>query len=173
MKAMLWVLVVCGVAPGMVSADVLTVAPSQSVVLPADESGVTKVAVQFDLSGMQEGEGRRVDIAMLEWTPSGVPSNAFTEYAAYAATQAWSSASAVETAPSVSETAAAEWEIDPADYAESGGFIRFNVTSVVSGWHDSPGSNHGLVLEMGKLDDEALASALEQIRLVVHYGFSR
>jgi hypothetical protein len=174
MKTTLWVLMVVAlVVPGVAAGDVLTVAPSQAVVLAGDESGLTKVAVQFDLSGMQAGAGRRVDMAMVEWTPSGVPSEEFTEYAAYAATESWSGSSASETSVSVSETVSATWEIDPADYAKNGGFLRFEVTGVVQGWHDSPGSNHGLVLEMGELDEETLASGLGQIRLVVHYGFSR
>jgi len=171
MKTMLGILVTLMLAPALAVGEVLTVSPSQAVVLPADGSGLTKVAVQFDLSGLRAAEGRVIDEAYVEWTPSGVSSEELVTFSAYEVTTAWSAASAAQGAPEVSESAAGTWEVDPADYARTGGFVRFNVTAGVSSWASGASANHGLVLVMGQLDDETLASELNQIHLTVRYGF--
>ena len=65
-----------------VEAEVLILTPTQSAVCPADESGVTKVVLQFDLSGITGGEGRQIDQALLEWVVTGMPSPSTTPSAA-------------------------------------------------------------------------------------------
>ena len=80
------------VMPVVAGADVLKVAPTQAVILPSDGSGVTRVALLFDLSDMRGGSGRKINAAHLQWSITGVSANERSEFFLHEATSAWTEA---------------------------------------------------------------------------------
>ena len=175
MRTIICVMLTLAFAPGLAAADVLNVAPSQVVILPSDGSGVTRIAVQFDLSGMLAGEGRVIDQAVLDWTPSGLRTGGRWEFSAYAVTEAWSEESVTAGwAPAMAEDPAAEWNLAPADDAvDGGGLIRFNLKDLVATWEAGTVATNGLVLVMDDVEALRLVGQLSNMRLIVYYGFRR
>jgi hypothetical protein len=161
------------VVPAAVQAEILEVAPTKAVVLPADESGLTKVLLQFDLSGLQEGSGRVVDEALLDWSVAGVPSEEMSEYAAYQVTSAWTEQGVGSgSLPSVGEGAVTNWEFTPADYdANDGGFLRFNLKGLTRDWAAGTSANYGVMVVTDAVSRATLSSQMENARLTVRYGF--
>lgn len=74
---------------GVCLADVLEVSPAEIVALSADSTGVYRVALRFDLSGMREGEGRKIDGALLQWAADGLTKDETYGFTAYAAGSPW------------------------------------------------------------------------------------
>jgi hypothetical protein len=157
--------------PSWVNAQVLTLTPTQAVDLPGDGSGVTKVALLFDLSGIPQGQGRRIDNALLDWRMSGVPSSRRSEYAAYIPAGPWTIASVV--VPTLSEPTA-RWRIEPFDYQRNqGGFVRLNLTSLVRDWTGGARQNLGVVVATPDVSGTALVGQLGGAVLTIRYGFIR
>lgn len=161
--------------PLVACADVLTAQPVKAVVLPADESGLTRVALQFDVSGIRSGDHRQIHRAFLEWKVNGVPSDRHSEYTLFPVTAAWTEAGVAGGTPvSIAEDATASWDIDPLDYQRNaGGFIRLDVTDLARDWADGVGPNYGFVVVSTDLSREGLADQLSQAELTVRYGFIR
>lgn len=173
MKTTQWVIrmLVVGLAalmPALAGAEVLNLAPVSSRVLPADGSGVTKVALKFDLSGMRQGQGRRVFDAFLNWELTGVPTEETSEYTAYPATSAWT---ATGETPAAAADPAGSWEITPESYDRLGGLMRLDLRTLAGRWADGSTTNYGVVLTMPGLSGEALSSQLANARLEVRYSF--
>jgi hypothetical protein len=154
--------------PALAGAEVLNLAPASSRVLLDDESGMAKVVLKFDLSGMREGEGRQVFVARLNWEVTGLPTEEISEIAAYAATSAWTPTSE---APTVSEDKAGSWQIMPGSDAAQEGLILLDLENLVDGWADGSISNYGVVLAIPDMSAETLASQLANARLEVRYSF--
>ena len=161
--------------PPAATAHVLTVQPVKAVVLPADESGLTRVALQFDFSGMRSGEGRQIHRALLDWKVSGVPSDRHSEYALYPITEAWTTAGAAAgTRVSTAADATASWDFEALDYQRNGGgFIRLDVTDLVRDWVGGEESNYGFVVTTADVSRQAIADQLSKAELTVRYGFIR
>jgi len=159
----------------VVSADVLTVTPSQAVVLPGDVSGLTRVALLFDLSGMRSGAGRRIDEALLDWRVAGVPSNRRSNFSAYPVSGTWTVAGAVlGTALSIEPGTVADWEFESLDHQRNGGgLIRLDLSELVGAWTSGTRSNYGLVVTSGDVSGNDLSTQLSQATLTVRYGFIR
>lgn len=157
--------------------DVATLSPSQAVVLPDDGSGLTKVAVQFDFAGLRTGEGRQIDEARLDWKPSGISSNHDTFYAAYAAGVSWTVSTAASSGIGNIESnaePAAEWEFTSEDYYRNGGgFVRFDLRELVSGWADGTIANYGVVITTDDVNRSSAIASLPGALLTVRYGFAR
>jgi hypothetical protein len=168
------VLSLLAMAPAITSADVLTVAPEQAVILPADGSGLTRVALLFDLSDMRTGIGRQVNMAHLDWSISGVSASTRSAFSLHEITESWTEAQ-VQVSQSLehSEAAVAEWDIEPMDHARVGGFVRFDLKSLVTKWCTTPATNFGVVVATDDLSSETLAGQLGNARLVVRYAFYR
>ncbi len=156
-----------------VEAEVLILTPTQSAVCPADESGVTKVVLQFDLSGITGGEGRQIDQALLEWVVTGMPSGTHSEYELHAATGAWTeSAVASGTVPTFGEDTADVWSYSPLDYTRNqGGLLRLDLLHLVRGWLAGEATNYGVVIATEDLSRAGLSNQLSTIRLTIRYGF--
>jgi hypothetical protein len=161
--------------PLVAHAHVLTVQPVKAAVLPADESGRTRVALQFDLSGLPSGENRQIHRALLNWRVNGVPSDRHSEYSVYPITGAWTVAGAGGGTPvSIAEETAASWDIDPLDYQRNGGgFIRLDITNLVQSWVGSAESNYGVVITTADVNRQTAADQLAEAELTVRYGFIR
>ena len=160
-------------APLAVQAEVLTIVPVKAVVCPADESGVTKVALQFDFSGIRSGEGRQIDQALLEWRVTGMASDAYTEYVLIPVAAAWSEAGvAGGSAPAMAEVASDTWGFSLLDYERNqGGLLRFDILHLVHDWLSGEATNHGVIIATEDLGREGLSNQLDRIRLTVRYGF--
>ena len=160
-------------APAAVQAEVLTLTPSRAQVFPADESGVTRVALQFDLSALPTGQGWRVDEAVLDWTVAGIPSDRHSEYALYPVTQAWTENSvAAGTLPTLAEHTADVWSYEPLDYQRNhGGLLRFDLLGLVRDWLGAKTANYGVVIATEDMTRTALRSQLKTARLTIRYGF--
>jgi hypothetical protein len=164
----LFVVTLIALMPALAGAEVLNLAPVSSRVLPADESGMTKVVLKFDLSGMREGQGRRVFVANLNWEVTGLPTEEISEIVAYAATSAWTPTGE---APAVSEDKAGSWHIMPGSDAAQEGLVRLDLDNLVDGWANGSAANYGLVLGIPDMSAESLASQLANARLEVRYSF--
>ncbi len=155
-------------------ADTLTLAPTQAVVLPADRSGVTKVALKYDLSAMREGADRFVAAAVLDWRISGITSGERVTFTAHEPTTSWTATGiGAGTLPTISEDAMTEWDLEDLDYSRLGGFMRLNLTELVDGWAAGTTPNLGIVVETPDLSGNTLSSELQKAQLTVYYGFGR
>ncbi len=169
-------LFMCGLLLGLSAstamADVLRASPSQAVVVPSTGDGVTRVALQFDLSGMRSGNGRKVVWAYLEWqiTNAGSGEKAF---AAFPISGSWTASQVANRTGSVScsATPTSEWELTQAEQDRLGCVVRLNAKSLVSDWLAGVTTNNGLVVTTREISGTSLANQLENATLVVGYGF--
>jgi hypothetical protein len=153
------------------TAELISIAPAQSALVD-QESEAAQVAFQFSLDGLDSGENRRIDMAFLEWSLTGVSDAEDAVFAVYPVLATWSAAGDGAADVSVGESATSEWEITPADHDRgNGGFVRLDVTGLVAGWASGASANHGVVMATGTLSDQALAGQLGSARLVIYYGF--
>ena len=161
-----------GLCASTVMADVLRVTPSQAVVVSSTGDGLTRVALQFDLSGMRSGSGRKVVWAYLEWqvTNAGSGEKAF---AAFPITSSWSASQAASRADAVaySETSISAWELTQGEQDRLGCAVRLNAKSLVSDWLGGVTTNNGLLITTREIPGSTLASQLENATLVIGYGF--
>ena len=155
----------CGIP--IAEADVVTLSPDQGAVVTAEGVEDTRVALQFDLSGLS---GARVDLAILEWSVSGMPSDAMTEYRLVPITASWTEAGLVAAAPALAGTDAGWWAFTPRDYeVNGGGLIRFDVTALLSAWLRGEAENHGFAIVTSDLDRETVTGQLGNAKLTITY----
>lgn len=158
--------------PGVGRGEVLTVNPSRAAILPVDESGQTKIALFFDISGLKEGLGRRIEGASVDWRISGTSSELRVSLEAYPITSSWveGAASAVTT----TEEAVVFWDIEPIDNERNGnGLVRLDLQDLVASWAMGTAVNHGILITTPDLTRSLLADQLRSARLTVRYGFVR
>lgn len=156
---------------GVGFADVLDVSPSVSAVPDADASGVTRVLVKFDLSGMRQGAGREIHAAHINWD-LGPLSRERVSFQLYEPTEEWntdlmSSGASIRTLPESRKT----WDLESMDLSRIGGLVRFNVQELVAKWLVAPSQNFGVLIVTEDLDASVLSRALAEMHLVVRYGF--
>lgn len=165
---------VLAILPSTTSADVLKAAPNKAVVFPADGSGVAKVALIYDLSGLRTGNGREIFQALLDWPLSGVPSKQRSEFFIYSVSSAWTVQDiSAGKLPSLSEKALSTWDIEPMDVERNaGGFVRFNVLELVKEWLSGATPNFGVVITTKDLKGSTLANQLSEGKLTIRYGFN-
>jgi hypothetical protein len=162
----------------------LVAIPRQPTLLVRDDSGTSRIAVRFDISGVDQESGVvqdgvepeangkvEVQAALLEWEVPGIPADRTTDYAVYGVTSAWQTGAdgrvSVEIAPDPLDT----WEITPFDHSEgTGNLIRLNVLDWVRGWAAGSVPNQGLVLATGDLSENALSEQILSARLMIRYG---
>ena len=162
------------VMPVVAGADVLKVAPTQAVILPSDGSGVTRVALLFDLSDMRGGSGRKINAAHLQWSITGVSANERSEFFLHEATSAWTEAQvAAEGNIDYTEDPVVGWEIEPLDYERNGGLVKLDVKKLVQEWCETPSGNYGVVVATTDLSSLTLTNQLGNARLVVRYAFDK
>jgi len=141
------------------------------MVIPSSGDGVTRVALQFDLSGLRSGTGRKIVWAYLEWTVT----NAGTGGKAFAAlpiTSSWTASQVSSTGSlSYSETPVSEWELTQDELVRLGCLVRLNAKDLVSSWTNGLTTNNGLVVTTREISGTTLSSQLENAQLVVGYGF--
>ncbi len=166
---MMGLLVAClmVVAPMLASADVLELEPVEARVLPADGSGLTKVALRFDLSGMREGKGRRIYDALLDWRVTGVSGENPSEFTAHAATSSWSVAG---DSPDVAEDPVAGWDVIP-DSKRADQLVRLDLRGLVEAWSEGKSSNYGIVVVTPNLSTTAVSTQLAKAKLTIRYSF--
>lgn len=160
-------------SPTMTSADVLRLEPTRMAVLPDDSSGITRVALLFDLSGVRSGSGREILHARLEWTVSGAPSQTRSEFYLHEITAGWDQAR-IGTGQEDLQRAADptdDWNIETLDYSRTGGLVRFDVKDLVNRWLATPSTNFGVMVATSAVGETTLQSQMENARLVVIYGF--
>jgi len=94
---------------------------ASAVVLPEDESGLTRVALLYDLSGLVNGQERTAVRAVVEWTVPGVAEDdcLFTAYPIAASWNAGDVGAGEETLDVASQRAAT-WAIESRDYDRHG-----------------------------------------------------
>jgi len=176
MKSMRRWLFVAGSLALLVStarADVLTLSPVKTAVLPDDGSGLTRMALQFDLSGIRQGEGRRIDNAILEWE---VGDNTRTETGAFSVQEIanpWDPQSITEgvTAPTVQSKIMDRWHITPWLREHRGGLVRLDLQEVANRWMSGASGNFGVLVTTPMLTQASGAQLISNARLVVYYGF--
>ena len=154
-------------------ADVLRVSASNAVVSPADGSGITKVVLEFDVSGMREGANRRIEEATLDWQLPAMQSETRYSFKCFAATESWTETGVGENgSPTREADPRAEWDFEAADYERIGeGLIRFYVRDLINEWESGSTPNHGLVIELPGISRAGLSGELEGAVLTVRYGF--
>lgn len=170
-------LVVLSLTAGRAAADVVILAPSRATVLPNDGSGLTKIVLQYDLSGLRTGEGRQIDEAMINWHLAGVSSSHDSDFSAYQALVSWTSATAVSVGVGRLESGAqpiSEWEFTTVDYDRNdGGFVRFDLRELASAWASGASPNYGILIITDDVSRTHAAAGLDNALLTVRYGFSK
>ena len=154
---------------GSTEAGMLVLEPTQVAVAPVQGAEPVKTFVQFDLSGVPEGE--EVVLAMLDWPLDAIPSDAWTEYAAFAVEGSWTEAQVGSgQLPEVAEVEAAWWDFAPLDYQRNGGgLVRFRLEALASGWAGGSVANHGIVIVTGAVSRASMVSEVSSITLTVHH----
>ena len=169
--------VVLSLAVGLAAADEAVLAPSQATVLPSDASGLTRIVLQYDLSGLRSGEGRQIDAALLDWHLTGVSASHDSEFQAFAATVSWTAANAANSGVGQIASNAepvSEWEFTTEDYDRNdGGFVRFNFRSLATAWADETLPNYGVVITTDDVNRANALASLPSAILTVRYGFSK
>ena len=169
----LGLLIVVSLAPFRTEADVLTVSPSEVAVLPSNGDGFARIALLFDLSTMRNGVGRRIDNANIEWTLNGLPGDRETEFSVREITGQWDAekvGNGVEEV-SIPDQAADKWPITPRSYESIGGFVRLDLETVVRQWTSGVTANYGVLVATDALDRDAIQLEVQNVKLVVRYGF--
>lgn len=89
-----------------------------AVGLPADGSGVSKVALRFDLSSLRQGRGLTIQSAILEWELPEMPGERMTVFEAHSLTGSWGllGPDALKVAESLALAPEATWEVFPQDH---------------------------------------------------------
>lgn len=129
-------------------ADKIIVVPTGSAVESDPGDHVTRVAFQWDVSTMREGNHRRVSRATLEWPISGAPNDRTLEFEAFAPTADWNLQGVLQGGlVGIGEEPEATWEITPMDIERNAGaLIRLDVTRLVQAWGDETEPNLGIVV---------------------------
>jgi hypothetical protein len=152
--------------------DVLRLSPSQAAVVASSGDGTTRVALQFDLSGLRSGTGRKIVWAYLEWTitNNGAGEKAF---AALPITSSWTASQVSSRAGSLvySETPISEWELTQDEQDRLGCLVHLNAKDLVSDWASGLIANNGLLVTTREISGNTLTGQLENAQLVVGYGF--
>jgi len=154
-----------------VGADILEVEPSEIVMLPSAEDGVTRVAMKFDLSGLGEGEGRRINHAVLQWSlPEG--NESVYSFEGFVASSAWTK-SGVTTGKDTPEEGDRQGAtiLGSRNVKEGRMLVRIDLRTCVTGWLKGTESNHGIILATKDLKSTDVASELAKARLKIWYGF--
>jgi len=176
MKAMTAMVLVMGLAASgsWVQADVLEVSPTEAVVVPATGDQPTQVGLKFDFAAMRQGDGRRIDMARLEW-PVGAPAATdLLEFESFAATVTWTSSSVALGQASLQKgDRRKDGLIAPRDSGTEAVVLTVDVTDLVAAWVSGKVSNDGLVLTTQDVSAARLESALSAAKLKVWYGFHR
>ena len=163
LATMLWML-----TGGIAFADVLQLAPTASALVSDTGVGVHKIAVRFDLSGMREGQYRRIEFAHLEWPLQAISAGATTVCRASEITATWNFQSTTIAAG----REVAMWEFEPADYQRNkGGVIRLDIRELVRAWASGERTNYGIMIASGDITGADLISEVGHARLVIGYGF--
>lgn len=146
-------------------------APTTSVILPSDGSGVTKVAMTFDLSELAEDSSVELQTAVLDWPMAGLTGAEATTCEAHEITSSWnpSGVSSGQATLDVAAEPAAVWEMDTLAYSRLGGFVRLGVKRLVSDWLASPSQNFGVVIVFKNLTSEDLNGRTASPRLRIGY----
>lgn len=161
-----------GLTMRQAGADILKVAPVQAVVLPAQEGGLTRVALQFDLSTMRSGGGRTVVWAYVEWGIENAETNQ-KEFSAYPILAPWT-AEQVAVSPEAllsSTDEAAHWMLTPQEQETGECLLRLHLKNVVGDWASGRTNNYGLVVATPDIPGAVLSDQLANARLVVGYTF--
>jgi hypothetical protein len=163
------VLVTCALcAPA--SAQIQEISPSEVALLPADGTGVARVALRFNVARLAQKRNLHLVGASLEWTGSDLltlPAVFLVE----PITQEWTRAGLEGGTEDVEVSKAAdEWEITARDQARSGNFVRLNLDTATASWLESPTLNFGVVLATPSLMPAALARQAAAAKLVVRYA---
>jgi hypothetical protein len=161
--------------PVTVDARTLTLASSRSVVPPADSSGVTTVALDFDVSPLVGTDGLRIQHAFLEWSVEGADARNVPEFTVREVTGAWDAADvgAGRAAVSASDAYLDSWTIDQVDYDKNGPFVRLELTDVVQAWVSDTRTNHGLLLSVVGVDRSKLIGQVAEVQLVIWYTYRK
>lgn len=156
-------------------ADVLEVSPQQVTVLPQGGLEQTRIAVQFDLSGLKDGDGRQIEEAFLVWRLTEANPEATMEFQANAITGGWTESGAaagatITTAPDPESY----WDIQPIDNERNGtGFVRLDVGALVAAWASGEKDNFGVLITTSDVTRGEAGRQLGTLVLTVRYGFVR
>ena len=156
-----------------VSADVLEV-PATAVVLPDDGSGVSRIALQFDLSGMRSGRGRVVQSAAILWEIPSLAANRKAGFAAYRLTASWGvfGPDALSVVRALEEAPEATVELFPQDMSRSGRkMMKLLVTDLARERVDLSTADLSVIVTSREVIRRTILGELSGIRLRVRYGF--
>ena len=173
MLYLLLLLSMCFLIPKEVRADLLVASPAKAVVLPDDGSGVTKMALQFDLSGMRSGEGRRIDNAILEWVVGENTREQHGSFSVQEITTQWDAQAVVlgTTIPVAADPIMDRWHITPWLREHRGGLVRLDLEDVTRRWTANTTPNLGVLVTTTMMDPRVAAGLIGDIRLIIYYGF--
>ncbi len=166
-----------GVGAKEVWAQTATLEPVRTVVLPSVQGDdTTRVALVFDLSTLEAGEGRRIDKALLIWQVPTLSTEATAGFSVREITRSWDAAGVAAGTATVQAKgeAADRWEVGPRDAARGHrGMVVLNLRPMVESWAATAASNYGVTVATPDLTPAQLRPYLGQARLLLWYGFMK
>jgi hypothetical protein len=154
-------------------ADVLR-RQGEAWVLPEDGSGVAKVAVRFDLSGLREGSGLTVVSASVNWDIPGMPAEARSEFQVYRLEGSWGplGPSALDVIEALDKGAEVVKSVYPQDHVRVGRrTVRLSVTDLTQEVLNSRGSTLNILVASPTLSRQGFTDALGSVHFTIRYGF--
>lgn len=154
-------------------ANVVEIEPSSAVILPNDNSGLTRVAMKFNISAVEVAEGWEIVTAHIDWPISGMTVEEPTTFLAYGLTGAWTAegAGSGQTELACEVDPASRWEMGNLDYTRLGGLVRLDILGLVNQWLASPEDNFGVVITFENMSAQDLSGKLGAAKLVVRYVY--
>jgi hypothetical protein len=151
--------------------DELMIVPSKIAVLPMDGDHA-RAAVEFDLSGVLDGEGRRLEEAAYIWEVEAEPGEA-VEFEAWRLISAWTPEGvALGALPTTAEEPEVFWDIaPPSGECASCKVVKLDLKSLAADWLSNEESNHGILVRTAGYSTQELEAQLESAMLIVRYGF--
>jgi len=154
-------------------ADTYEQASKEAVAL-ADDSGISKAALVFDLTSLRSGGNRHIEEAILDWWVSGIAPESSPVFSAYPILASWTKSTVQNGASlAVGEASVAQYQVNNLIPDKGNGrLVRLDVTSLVREWADGSKSNYGIVIiATAGVSANDLDSQLGKAHLTIRYGF--
>jgi hypothetical protein len=158
------------VSSTMVTADVIVLDPIQGTVLPADSTGLTRVAVYFDSAPLDSS--MQVEEAALLWNLDGEPLDAVYDFSVY---ELLGSIAAEGTGagpiPADLNASLDSWLVGPQTNEENQTVIvRLGLKNLVQAWAKGLRPNYGVLVETPNVAGEVFSSQLPHAKLKIWYS---
>jgi hypothetical protein len=168
--SVLCVLVGVALPTMMASADVVVLEGAQGTVLPADSTGLTRVALHFDSAPLDSS--MKVEEAALLWNLDGQPLDAVYDFSVYELLGSLSADSTGNVViPADLNASLDSWLVGPQTNEENQTVIvRLGLKNLVQAWAKGLKANYGVLVETPNVTREVFSAQLPHAQLKIWYS---